>query len=604
MCENVNKLVLKSIFQLFEYDYYIPAYQRGYRWTSSQVKQLLDDIWGFAKNPPKNEIGNKEPFYCLQPIVVKENGDIGYEVIDGQQRLTTIYLILKHLKNQIDSTRKNLSKISYESRIKTADCIGSEELLRNIEDYPDRAEKNIDFYHMYNAYKTIGDWFQYMADNSGDATVRATIAPVLLSKTKVIWYEVEENEANNSIDIFTRLNIGKIPLTNSELIKALFLQKENFSDNIADLKQIQIAFEWDMIEKTLQDDSFWYFIYNPRTNHSKYENRIEYVFDLISNKNKDSEFYHTFNMFNEDLKEGKKHESKWLEVKKLFSLLDEWFNDYKLYHYIGFLIDCGVSVLDIIDNSNVTKRDFIKYLNKIIKYQVGYSLDELTYGDKNIRKILLLFNIQTILETQKSDMRFPFNRYKTEDWDIEHVCSQTDKKIYSNKRGEWIDDILDFFTGTSDLDKVQEYLDEYSANLEKISDPLKEEKLEACNSLKVLRAFDKIEDSVFDEVYDQVRKLFNENYQNEEKDDISNLALLDSRTNRSYGNAFFSIKRKRIISNDANGIFVPIATKNLFLKYYSKKSDNVMFWDEKDASDYRNAIESTLKDFLPKGDVE
>ena len=45
---------------------------------------------------------------------------------------------------------------------------------------------------------------------------------------RVIWYEVSDEEQSSSIDIFTRLNIGKIPLTNAELIKALLLRRGNF----------------------------------------------------------------------------------------------------------------------------------------------------------------------------------------------------------------------------------------------------------------------------------------------------------------------------------------------------------------------------------------
>ncbi|KAA6305757.1 hypothetical protein EZS27_042590, partial [termite gut metagenome] len=112
-----NKLILKSINQLFEYSFFIPAYQRGYRWSDTQITQLLEDIWQFAKNPPLYEQGTEKPFYCLQPIVVKkhENND-EWEVIDGQQRLTTLYLILKNLQNQIERDQKNFTKIFYETR--------------------------------------------------------------------------------------------------------------------------------------------------------------------------------------------------------------------------------------------------------------------------------------------------------------------------------------------------------------------------------------------------------------------------------------------------------------------------------------------------------
>ena len=69
--------------------FYVPSYQRGYRWDETQVKALLDDIY---------ENGDKP--YCLQPLVVRENGQDMYEVIDGQQRLTTLYIIYQYIKNR------------------------------------------------------------------------------------------------------------------------------------------------------------------------------------------------------------------------------------------------------------------------------------------------------------------------------------------------------------------------------------------------------------------------------------------------------------------------------------------------------------------------
>lgn len=592
--KQINQLVLKSINQLFENSFFIPAYQRGYRWTKIQVEQLLEDVWNFAKNPPRQEEGKEKPFYCLQPVVVKKHEE-GWEVIDGQQRLTTIYLILKNLENQIERDQKNFTRIFYETR---AD---SEDFLNNVENYSvERANQNIDYCHIYNAYSTIKEWFRIKANTTEDASPRAVLAPILLRDTKVIWYETEETETNNSIDIFTRLNIGKIPLTNAELIKALFLQKRNFSEEKATLKQIQIASEWDIIEKTLQDDAFWFFIYNPN-NPLKYDNRIEYIFDLMKERTKDSEHYHTFNEFYKDFSE-KNNENKpdidkiWLDIKKYFLTFEEWFNDYELFHYIGYLIDCGVSIDTIKKKSSGIAKNIFKkdYLTKEIKKQVNCKIDDIEYGDKYIKKILLLFNIQTVLETQKSDMRFPFHKYKSEKWDIEHVCSQTDKTVNGNQRLAWVEDILDYFTETSDVS--------VDSTNELNADEESDKKIEIIEALKKIKKDEKIDNDEFEIIFKKVQKYFKEENQTDDKDNISNLALLDYATNRSYGNAFFPIKRKRIIKNDSKGIFVPIATKNLFLKYYSKRFDNIMYWNKYDAKSYLNAIKTTLKEFLPKVD--
>ena len=110
--DKCKELELITINDLLNENFYIPAYQRGYRWKKEQVQVLLDDIWDFKENPPFHEEGKKKPFYCLQPIVVKsqkwvqKNDDDsteevnGWEVIDAQQRLTTILIILHYLHDE------------------------------------------------------------------------------------------------------------------------------------------------------------------------------------------------------------------------------------------------------------------------------------------------------------------------------------------------------------------------------------------------------------------------------------------------------------------------------------------------------------------------
>ena len=91
-------LTEKTIGELLDDKFFIPSYQRGYRWTKRQVEDLLNDVWDFITKPGKKE----NEWYCLQPIVVKKTNS-HYEVLDGQQRLTTIFLILKHLERFIES---------------------------------------------------------------------------------------------------------------------------------------------------------------------------------------------------------------------------------------------------------------------------------------------------------------------------------------------------------------------------------------------------------------------------------------------------------------------------------------------------------------------
>ena len=178
--------------------FHVASYQRGYRWGPEEVKRLLDDVY---------TNGNQD--YCLQPIVVKNNGN-SYELIDGQQRLTTLYLIYKYMHNAsggfLDEPQFS---ITYETREK------SQEFLTDID--MARKNENIDFWFICNAYETISEWFAAKEKKS----TLTNINKYFDEKVKVIWYEVDESQ--DAIALFTRLNIGKIPLTSAELVKAMFL---------------------------------------------------------------------------------------------------------------------------------------------------------------------------------------------------------------------------------------------------------------------------------------------------------------------------------------------------------------------------------------------
>lgn len=577
-----NTICLKSIRELLGMKFFITSYQRGYRWSPLQVNQLLDDINEFEKKDNKE----KGEFYCLQPIVVKRRADHDdYEVIDGQQRLTTIFIVLKALEDALKIVFPNceLFYLEYETR-KT-----SSQFLNTLSTETAKAEDNIDFFHMKQAYDTVKKWFL----KEGNADRRINILQTLLShrleneldvekNVRVIWYEVDEKDSSNSsVDIFSRLNIGKIPLTNAELIKALFLQKKNFDEDDCSLKQVslkqlQIATEWDNIEKRLQQDDFWYFISNGCADR-KYECRIEYIFDLMKNKQKNADPFYTFRAFSDELK-NTQIDTVWYDVKKYIMTFEEWYADSKLYHYVGFLISCGKSVKELKNASETKGRSaFENYLIDEIKEYINIEdeLENLRYSeDKDvIKRILLLFNIQTILCTQESKMRFPFLLFKKESWDVEHVCSQTDKSISSVKeRKEWAEDVSENLC----------FIDATEEELSLIED---------------LKNENKIDDIRFNECFAKFHKLLGED-KIVEKDSISNLTLLDAKTNRSYKNAYFPIKRLRIIENDKNGVFVPIATKNLFLKYYSKQAGNVTRFTETDANSYIAEIKRTLGEFL------
>lgn len=555
-----NNIPLKTISEVLQYSFFIPAYQRGYRWVDQQVEDLLRDVDEFI---PKEIIdSNDKTWYCLQPIVVKECDDkikevnklknIWYEVIDGQQRLTTIFLVLHYL-NQGYATirRKPLFNLQYETRSDSEQFLKEKSFENNIDD------SNIDYYHISKAYEAIVKWF-IKKDQDFDIN---NFESKFLYSTKFIWYE---SLASDSIEIFTRINMGKIPLTNAELVKALFLNSSNFKDSDKEkirLKQLEIASDWDKIEYALQEDAFWYFL-NTEPNHLA--TRIEFIFDLMADKPTNADEYYTFRYFNDNFKHKteKQIADNWQKIKKYYQSLEEWFIERTLYHKIGFLVATGTKIKDIISfKKEHSKRQFRNILDGLIGEKVKFPFDELSYKKGPVREILLLHNIQTMLNNENETNRFPFDRYKKERWDVEHITAiAADIPTNEQHQMDWLLESSKFIKDDELKSKTKKY---------------------------------KKED--FEQLFNMVLSHLSESKIHEDINDISNLVLLDASTNRSYKNAVFPVKRATIIQREKTGTFIPICTKNVFMKFYSDDVPQMTFWNQKDREAYAKNIEETLQ---------
>ena len=645
---SVNYLELLAIPELCNKNFFIPDYQRGYRWGEIQIRQMLEDIYSFIYD--KNAAGS---FYCLQPVVVKKmtpdevaanklesafDNNTWYEVIDGQQRLTTIRIILA-LESQIDRFNKMRFNMYYQTRPelgKLFDKLGiyeeNERFIVKFDNDNDQCN-DIDSWHIHNAANKILDWFQ-----NGSGYFKPSIQEFKggfyenFSNTKekdksvqVIWYELCDK--SDPYEMFKRLNDKSISLNNAELIRGMFLSDSavykgeelllsQFDEDVRPIvekrelarKQSHIIEEWDIIEKQLWDDKFWSFIKKEK-NSDEYSCRIEYIFDLISKKTsnqKDS--LYTYLEFDGMLKSGAVKDlwDLWLKVETYFSLLMAWYNDRYYYHKIGFLTtELGSSVLIemLSESTNVSKKEFKKTIEGRInsaihdKKKPGRKILDYTYKDdyNMLKRVLFLYNVET---TYKQGLEFfPFERYKDYEWTLEHIHAQNSERIDHSIKDKWV-----------------EWFDENKKVLERLSSRLpNDENLTLLISFfnneynRLINYKDKYTFNDVTKVFDLVLKYFNDLSAQEGTPTvmhgISNMALLSGSTNASIGNSVFEVKRQMIMDDDARGNYIPLCTRKVFLKYYNKNDKNFtvqqnFYWSDKDRKHYLEDIKEVLKPYI------
>lgn len=581
--------------------FFVPSYQRGYRWGQHEVEALLNDIYGCRR------LQNPDTKYCLQPIVVKErvasadetreglppSGTVYYELIDGQQRLTTLYLLYLYLK-KVKGIAPNFS-LAYETRPgSTAYLLEPDEAQRNA---------NIDFFHMHQASQCIERWFQKTAEQTDDGQiggVQDDIYRQLRERVHVIWYDAGEQD---SITLFTRLNVGRIALTNAELVKALLLSGSDAGSVDAHFRQVEIATQWDMIEQSLQDDAFWAFL----TNHpaSAYPARIELIFDLLAKKPAArSDRFFTFEYFKKALdtqqgqtKSVKKGEAGlggahriavWAPVLALYHLLREWFEDRDLYHKIGYLVAAGDQLGDLVEQATgkdaLRKSAFSAFLDEQITGLLGLdamAARELDYEKqrRQCERLLLLFNVETVRLLDHSSERYPFHSHKKERWSLEHIHAQNAEPLKTES--EWRSWLADARRALCALPRFEDRQRE-DAKAE-LLDAI-EKALDTAKGGFKRSDFNVLSRRVLDEY-------LNPEGTSQEEHSIANLALLSGAVNSALSNGAFQVKRLQVIDMDQDGKFIPVCTRRVFLKYYTRADTQQMhLWSRADRACYLDAM--------------
>lgn len=611
------------------YQFSIPSYQRGYRWESTeaggedeqeakQVDDLLNDLTYFVTSNP-----HKKANYYLQPLMVKPrllaDGSYEWDVLDGQQRLTTMLLVLKCLKERLYVGQQfGLYELKYANR-KQLD-FNRITFDRDSADYDfPMANENLDSYYVRKAKDRIERWYDNELSNNSslsdkfkemlfypDETRGVNSSPAL--RAKFIWYNVQalqpgapqlNGNRQHDIEVFNRLNRGKISLTDSELIKALFLLCIKVAPAYGSslLTPETLVRKWDDMCKKFQNEEFWNMI---APKGADYSNRLDLLFDFIkdcSGNGKGSAYRFYYKKMHGLLTSPdiNKVEELWTEVKQYFDTLCKWHENVHKHNFIGYLIENGEDLANIYSSPDLETK-----IRKGLGLENVDEIDTLRYYDnegyKKIRKVLLLFNVLTC---DKFGQKFPFNLYRDNTFDVEHVNSQTDNPIEKiDEKIAWVKQqaIPCLWIDRNETDTngiltsgAREARDLITEGVQFLRDVKLNNNRDTGSKFKGYRT-----------AVEYYYASGNRNTGMFEKDAIGNLALLNSSINREYKNALFPQKLRTLKRSDQEGVYIPLCTKYMFLKYYSNPQANVsafsmMRWRQEDQDEYTEAIKESIR---------
>ena len=669
MADSVNILDRLAIPDLMGKNFFIPDYQRGYRWDKLQVFQLISDIDLFRKY-------GKGAFYCLQPIIVKEcdpafisklegyepsllDNNRWYEVIDGQQRLTTIRLILAYnnLVNPLQR-KKDCFKLFYQTRP------GLGKLFDSFRFDPDKGimcdldttDLDIDSFHVLRGLNYIHKWFSEPGESFEERSSLEQFPSFMSTfygkkleegtessekSVQVLWYELKDG--TNPQDVFKRLNDNKIELTNSELIRALFLSSsapykvdpimkvksvDDALEYIRQRRQAHISEQWDLIEHKLRDDNFWAFITN--YSYKSYSCRIEFLFDLISQRNgekkenpyglnpKDSRYTYLF--FDRELEKAKKLDPSkdylwdlWSRIETYFTTLSFWFEDRNLYHWIGYLIRTKGDIILPTLLEKATSEGRQAFEIELITMIIGDESEESEKEDilgiipfdyhglsydrasdtETIEDLLCLYNIETYRCNKQLPM-FPFKQYKDASWTLEHIHAQNSEGLPKDDNlilMKWLEENISalekfrlrFVKDSEDYKRAGNLIVSMQQSLEKGQKNISHKEVS----------------THFDAVLNFFNSFCRKNDMPTKIHELSNMTLLSGEINTAVGKSAFEIKRQKLVRMDAEGKFIPYCTKKVFMKYCNIQDSDfevqqTSCWDDGDKINYQEDIDNVI----------
>lgn len=595
---SVKGIFTKLLDDASKEHFLIPTYQRGYKWTSedenSQVRVLMRDLLSAYKNSSER--------YYLQFITLKDTDNV-FEVIDGQQRLTTLTILFSLLYsfNDIISDQDNFveNKLIYQIRknfIEEFIYNGGIEEIKSSENWKDFSIKNPlhnnqDVFYIFHATRTINDFLTEIQDD-----IKIDEFYKYISDKVQIIVNILDDEMNSE-KIFVNVNKG-VRLKDEDLVKGLLITKipldnknEQYRLTENEINEIRTTLgrQWDEISQwTIEKDVVAFFQPN--------EIGIAWLIKLAFPEVK--ELYTenpVFTFLFEEYQKGEKATNIFEKIYSTKQILEDWLNIPEIHNLLGFLIH-SKSQHNIINVWNKlklfnTKNEVISKLKELIIDEIPYNekekrLDELNYYDskQDLFNIFLILDLIKFLPVNGSNHnKYDFGLINKENWSIEHIFPQNTDELKSTNS-----------FSKEDLSILQEILpneiNEEDINIED------EEK-----STEIIELFNKIKKSKKDCTIDENEKdALNYLLANNAKElhKIGNLALLELGMNSSLSNNFFDEKRKIIVKKVSKGKFVPYHTYDVFSKLIIDNQTSLHVWSKNDIARHEEYIKTVMEELF------
>ncbi len=477
--------IFRSVHQYFSTPktFVVPYYQRGYKWSLQQnlkkrkkhLEVLLDDLideFNLGRENPHHE-------YYLQGVTVKER-DNEIELVDGQQRTTSLFILLCALKQQ-----NLIGEISLDNKLKYNIRKAGNETLQGFINGTSSGDESIqDVAALKRAWQICTSKLATIVD-------KELFANFLLQKVKLIYIKLDKNQ--DEARVFSMMNQDKAEMTQTDLIKSNILREasrqllgelvnQNSNEGIEwQVNQLRskLASDWDSWRKWWENEDHIEFAKMISLRGVQNEPAMSAIFILywkifhpqVESTTTDPVYSnYLFDKFKKVITDKDATTIEAMEVfEKLRSIqksIEEIYLNIHAYNFLGLLFKgSGIEkketeVIDILNDYRNHKNDFVKivrrrYVNQILdgRPPEDFIADILNDNDvyhnqyTTAARQLLRMNVQRI---NKHGQKFDFSFYQEDNF------KHTDIDLSQKRSLEHIQPQTSVYGGTEDATIVQE----------------------------------------------------------------------------------------------------------------------------------------------------